>query len=175
MNFKKHQRLGFTLIELLVVIAIIGLLSSIVLVGLRDARAKARDSIRKQDLAQIRKVLEILYIDQETYITTAEICGDYSTGCSTCGCGGETAHSYGNWSPTYSNLYRALIPQYTDRLPVDPINNSTYYYYFEPNSDGQGSCTSTSWDVSCEYTLCVTQLETTGGGWCNDSFGVGPR
>lgn len=34
---------GFTLIELLVAIAIIGLLSFLAFVGLRDARAKARE------------------------------------------------------------------------------------------------------------------------------------
>ena len=171
----KLNNLGFTLIELLVVISIIGFLATAAMVAFNSARMKARDTKRKADLTQIRKALEMLYVDQDTYITTSEICGDYSTGCSSCGCGGETAHGYGNWSPTYSNLYRALVPQYMARLPVDPINNSTYYYYFEPNSDGQGSCTSASWSVSCEFELCVTRLETTGGRWCNDSFGVGPR
>ena len=171
----KLNNLGFTLIELLVVISIIGFLATAAMVAFNSARMKARDTKRKADLTQIRKALEMLYVDQGTYITTSEICGDYSTGCSSCGCGGETAHGYGSWSPTYSNLYRALVPQYMARLPVDPINNSTYFYYFEPNSDGQGSCTSASWSVSCEFRLCVTRLETTGGRWCNDSFGVGPR
>jgi len=52
---------AFTLIELLVVIAIIGLLSTIVLVSLNTARAKARDARRKADLHQIQLALEFYY------------------------------------------------------------------------------------------------------------------
>lgn len=53
---------GFTLIELLVVIAIIGVLASIVLASLNNARTKARDTRRITDIKQIQLALE-LYFD----------------------------------------------------------------------------------------------------------------
>ena len=48
-----QNKKGFTLIELLVVIAIIGLLSSIAVVSLNGARAKARDAKRVSDVKQL--------------------------------------------------------------------------------------------------------------------------
>lgn len=51
--FKK----GFTLIELLVVVAIIGVLSTIVLGSLSEARSRARDAKRLSDMKTIYTAL----------------------------------------------------------------------------------------------------------------------
>ena len=58
-SFFMRNKKGFTLIELLVVIAIIGLLSSLAMVNLNSARAKARDARRLSDIKQLSTILEI--------------------------------------------------------------------------------------------------------------------
>jgi len=66
----RHTNAGFTLIEMLVVIAIIGLLSSVVVIGLSGARQKARDARRIADIRQIQNALEIFYDAVTGYPTT---------------------------------------------------------------------------------------------------------
>lgn len=59
---------GFTLIELLVVISIIGLLSTLAVVSLNNARAKARDARRLSDLKAVQTALEIYRDDNNDYV-----------------------------------------------------------------------------------------------------------
>ena len=61
------KRKGFTLIELLVVIAIIGLLSTLAVVALNNARQKSRDAKRVSDIKQIQTALELYYNDANGY------------------------------------------------------------------------------------------------------------
>lgn len=63
----KKQRAGFTLIELLVVIAIIGILSTLAVVALQNARKSARDVKRLADVRQIQTALELYLNDWGTY------------------------------------------------------------------------------------------------------------
>ncbi len=52
---------GFTLVEILIVVSIIGLLASIVLVGLGSFRSRGRDARRIADLGQTQNALELYY------------------------------------------------------------------------------------------------------------------
>lgn len=115
---------GFTLIELLVVIAIIGLISSIVLVSMGGVRAKARDAKRKADIAQIARAIELFYNATESY--PKEGCNpDSSNGCS---------HTDDWWTGNglAGDHLGRNISEFI-KLPVDPKNDSTYYYHYEPH------------------------------------------
>jgi general secretion pathway protein G len=63
------KRNGFTLIELLIVISILGILAALVTVNFNQARQRARDVSRKNDLKQIQNALELYKNDQspQTY------------------------------------------------------------------------------------------------------------
>jgi len=99
---------GFTLIELLVVIAIIGILATIVLVSLNSARQKARDVRRIGDIRQVALALEMYYDDTPAGYPVAAAC---ATGWATL----TTAIEGGG---------------YMTKVPVDPTNNTTYYYAY---------------------------------------------
>jgi prepilin-type N-terminal cleavage/methylation domain-containing protein len=58
---------GFTLIELLIVIAIIGILSSVIVVSLSDARVKAQDAKKLLLVNQLSRALELYYDDNNHY------------------------------------------------------------------------------------------------------------
>jgi len=75
----KKQR-GFTLIELLVVIAIIGLLSTLAVVALNNARMKSRDAKRVSDIKQIQTALELYYNDANAYPSGATLGSSIATG-----------------------------------------------------------------------------------------------
>lgn len=88
---------GFTLIELLVVIAIIGLLSTLAVVALNNARQKSRDAKRVSDVKQVSTALELYFADNNGYPTaaTAITLGGASTKCLSTGgfvatCSGTT-------------------------------------------------------------------------------------
>ena len=107
---KKIRRSGFTLIELLVVIAIIGVLASIVLASLNNARRKSRDARRITDIKQIQLALE-LFFDGELSV--------YPTATVTCG----ATDLYG--------LQTLATEGYIPQVPRDPLStgsNRCYMY-----------------------------------------------
>ena len=119
----RKQR-GFTLIELLVVIAIIGLLSTLAVVALNNARAKSRDAKRVSDIKQIQTALELYYNDLNGYPATLTAC---TTGLGTTGCKtlSTTAAGFGD-TPTE--------PTYMGQVPANPAPNGAAYVYTQIGS-----------------------------------------
>lgn len=77
---------------MLVVVAIVGLLSSVVVVGVGGARQKARDTKRIADLRQIQTYLETKYVGSYPDLTTwpAELPKDPTLNTPYGYCGGGT-------------------------------------------------------------------------------------
>jgi len=72
-NSQLAHRQAFTLIELLVVIAIIGILATLSVVALNNARAKSRDAKRVADIHQIQTALELYFNDMGRYPLSTEL------------------------------------------------------------------------------------------------------
>lgn len=122
-TFSKEKRLtkGFTLIELLVVIAIIGVLASIVLASLNNARKKSRDARRITDIKQIQLALE-LYFDGQS--------NKYPQANTTCN---ATTNAYG--------LEALATNNYIPQVPRDPLSTSVCYKYATKTAEGASPIT----------------------------------
>ena len=119
MKSSTHNR-GFTLIELLVVIAIIGVLATVVLASLNEARAKARDAQRISDVRQLQNVLYLYYDDNNSFPPVASSGGA----------------GPGGWRVSYLADFVAPLIPYLPQIPVDPINSGPPASLFAPRPDG---------------------------------------
>ncbi|MBU3964474.1 type II secretion system GspH family protein [Patescibacteria group bacterium] len=76
------KRKGFTIVELLIVVAIIGILATIVIVSLKEASDRARNTKIITSVTQIRKIAEDMYIQEaggyESLCISGELNGGYS-------------------------------------------------------------------------------------------------
>lgn len=110
---KQNKINGFTLMELIVVIAIITLVTSLILVGLKNAQVQARHARRVADLKQIQKALQLYYQDHnDAYPVPA-------------GC---VVARPEKWD--IQQLTPFLVPTYLEQLDNDPkVTNFNYVYY----------------------------------------------
>lgn len=71
-----QKRKGFTLIELMIVFALIGILVGLGLPQYRNALRKGREAVLKEDLFQMRKLINQYYTDQWKYPSSLQVLVD---------------------------------------------------------------------------------------------------
>jgi general secretion pathway protein G len=105
--FHSSNTRGFTLIELLVVISIIGMLASVVLASMENAKQKSRDGSRRAQLHQIQLALDMYYYSNRTYPPDSRFQPAALT------------------TTMLSDISSYIVPTYISRLPTDPTWGDT--------------------------------------------------
>lgn len=145
---------GFTLIELLVVIAIIGLLSTLAVVSLNNARAKSRDAKRVADMKQVASALELYYGDNNGYPVVAAATNIGEGTALTLSSAGFAA--------------AGVAPVYMGAVPKDPTSTQHYAY---TSKDAAGAACTTA--PCASYGIAFT-LEGTTAGLASGAHTVSP-
>lgn len=149
----KMKSKGFTLIELLVVIAIIGVLATIVLVSLNNARQKGRDAKKLQEIKRLQLALDMYYDKNGTYPVSGNCAATIPNGG---WCNSIQSISGNYWIRDGSmNLSEFLSKDPTDPQPANsanwtPVGGGTYFYF----ANGYGG--------SGQWYMIVFGLENTG-------------
>lgn len=186
---------GFTLVELLVVIGIIAVLSVVVILTLNPAELlrQARDSNRISDLATMKSALSLYLADVATPVlatsyTTCYMSPSLGNATTTARCGGLfsasgvivatssiASGSYRKvdgtgWIPVNQTQISSGAP--VGNLPVDPINNATYYYAYAASSSLTFELDAAALE-STKYTTGANKVIDNDGGDSNTAYEVG--
>lgn len=113
-NNNMKTKSGFTIVELLIVIVIIGILAAITIVAYNGIQTRARDNVRKADIANLAKGIELYYAANGNYPMSAGWCTQYS-------------------GVSYLAAFTAELEPYMKNIPLDPLYKQTYQDYFYQN------------------------------------------
>jgi len=138
------RKQGFTLIELLVVIAIIGVLSTLAVVSLNNAREKSRDAKRVSDIKQTQTALELFFVDKNTYPVQGTTAAPLALG----GATAVVLSADGN----FSNAAGKSGTVYMGIVPSDPLTDQSYTYR-SANADESDCTTGTCVSYVINFTL----------------------
>ena len=116
---------GFTLIELVIATSLILLFltATVLIVRPVEQLKKARDNKRISDLSLIDRVITEYKVDYGSYPDTTDTLRT------------STTLPQGNSSLTNSTSgwIKQNLSAYTTKIPIDPINDETYYYKYIQN------------------------------------------
>lgn len=138
---RKARGEGFTLVELLVVIAIIAILAAVVVLVINplELTRRGRDATRLSDLANLQQAINVAVQEAtNSGTTTTVLCDGQAAPCS--GNSNDTGYNVRNNDGTgwvkvnLASQNSVSVPT----LPLDPVNNSTYYYRYAVDNAGTG-------------------------------------
>lgn len=115
-NYSQRSNAGFTLIEVMVVVVIIAILATLVLPKIMSTPDKARIAKVKQDIVEIKNMLDLYRLDSGIYPTTDQ---------------GLQALVTKPTTPPVPRDWKS--DGYLDNVPIDPWNQAYQYI----NDDGK--------------------------------------
>ena len=148
---------GFTLIELLIVIIIIGILATISVVSYNGLKGRSEDARRISDMQSIEEGLAQYKMKN----------GKYPDAMPTAGTTGAD-QSWG-WELSTSGTFLSalVVDKDLDRVPLDPINDSTYHYRYFKYPAGSYGCDATLGDFYVIEIAKTTTVVTNPGFKCS--------
>lgn len=188
--YTKSNAKGFTLIELLIVIAIVAILSVVVILTLNPAELlrQARDSNRISDMATLNSALALYLADGGTTLASSyTTCYATAPGALLGQCGGRfTAANYPSMVTSTSRVVTGTGwiagPNFSSIssgsplaiLPIDPVNDATYYYAYAATSTNSVYELNANLE-STRYTSGTSNQENNDGGNTTTLYEVGTK
>lgn len=120
------RKSGFTIVELLVVIVVIAILASISIIAYTGVQNRASDARRESDIQTIKKSIEAYKASTGAYPAVTSANQDSSAF--------ETSYVTGSFLDTIKA--NGIVTS----IPVDPTNNSTYFYRYFLYDAGSYGC-----------------------------------
>lgn len=136
----KHTTHGFTIVELLIVIVVIAILAALSYVGYVNIQGRARDAVRVQDIANIKKAL-LAYDVAHGGVRQTAWTPQYN----------PNVNGSGGWDRSVDAEWLAFLRTDHGAMPVDPVNtmapgstdpqagsigHRVYFYYCYPVGTG---------------------------------------
>ncbi len=127
-KYIKSNQKGVTIVELILVITLITILATTIMVILKpeEKKAKARDNKRLSDISLLDRVINEYLLDYSDYPDLFDVLRDSTT----------LPGTSVSLDTAAAGWIDEDLSEYTSRLPIDPINDVTYRYYYYHGDSG---------------------------------------